>query len=106
MAPVTVARRPGQGRLQAVVPSRQLIDRVRVALSVGQTIRAVVGGSPVAFGQLHPADHIAYLYCHSAHARRGYAAAILAVKSGARAVLAMARFSSTENELAVAERRR
>lgn len=54
------------------------LEQFRVALSAGQTICAVVGGSPVAFGQLHPADHIAYLYCHSAHARRGYASAILA----------------------------
>ena len=30
------------------------------------------------FGQVHPSDHIAYLSCHSDHARRGYATAILA----------------------------
>ncbi|MFO7642214.1 MAG: GNAT family N-acetyltransferase, partial [Candidatus Competibacteraceae bacterium] len=53
--------------------------------AAGQTICVVVDGSPVAFGQIHPADHIAYLYCHSAHARRGYGAAILAALE-ARAV--------------------
>ena len=54
------------------------LEQFRVALSAGQTICAVVDGSPVAFGQRNPADHLAYLYCHSAHARRGYASAILA----------------------------
>jgi len=31
----------------------------------------------VAFGQLHPADHVEYLYCHSRGRGRGHAAAIL-----------------------------
>ena len=54
------------------------LEQFRVTLSAGQTICAVVDGSLVAFGQRNPADHLAYLYCHSAHARRGYASAILA----------------------------
>lgn len=53
------------------------LEQFRVTLSEGQTICAVVDGSPVAFGQRNPADHLAYLYCHSAHARRGHASAIL-----------------------------
>lgn len=53
------------------------LESFRAALSEGLTLCAEVGGAPVAFGQLHPNDHIAYLYCHSAHARRGYASMIL-----------------------------
>ncbi len=49
----------------------------RVELSEGLTLCADVDGAPVAFGQLNPEDHVAYLYCHPAHARRGYATAIL-----------------------------
>lgn len=65
-----------QTRVWALHPED--LEQFRAALSAGRTICAVVDGSPVAFGQLHPADHLAYLYCHSAHARRGYASTILA----------------------------
>jgi putative acetyltransferase len=65
-----------QTRVWALHPED--LEPFRGALSAGQTICAVVDGSPVAFGQRNPADHLAYLYCHSAHARRGYASAILA----------------------------
>jgi putative acetyltransferase len=54
------------------------LERFRATLGEGLTLCAEVDQAPVAFGQLHPPDHIAYLYCHSAHARRGYAAGILA----------------------------
>jgi putative acetyltransferase len=54
------------------------LERFRAALAEGLTLCAEVDGAPVAFGQLHPPDHIAYLYCHSAHVRRGHAAKILA----------------------------
>jgi len=54
------------------------MEPFRATLSAGQTICGVDDGSPVAFGQLNPMGHIAYLYCHSAHARRGHASAILA----------------------------
>lgn len=54
------------------------LEEFRASLARGLTVCSVVDGNPVAFGQLHPDDHIAYLYCHSAHARRGYASAILA----------------------------
>lgn len=53
-------------------------ERFRSDLSDGFTLCVVVRGAPVAFGQLNPVDHIAYLYCHSEHARQGYASAILA----------------------------
>jgi putative acetyltransferase len=65
-----------QARVWAMYPDDP--DDFRGALSQGVTICAVADNAPVAFGQIHPADHIAYLYCHSAHARRGYASAILA----------------------------
>jgi putative acetyltransferase len=67
---------PEQTRMWAMYPED--LEKFRATLSEGLTICAVVDDSPVAFGQIHPADHIAYLYCHSAHARRGYAATILA----------------------------
>lgn len=67
---------PEQTRVWAMHPED--LEEFRAALSEGLTICAVVDDSPVAFGQIHPADHIAYLYCHSAHARRGYATGILA----------------------------
>ena len=65
-----------QARVWAMHPED--VEEFRATLSEGVTVCAVVDDSPVAFGQMHPADHIAYLYCHSAHARRGYATAILA----------------------------
>jgi putative acetyltransferase len=54
------------------------LERFRAALAEGLTLCVEVDGAPVAFGQIHPPDHIAYLYCHSAHARRGHASMILA----------------------------
>ena len=54
-------------------------EQFRETLSEGLTVCAVVDGPPVAFGQLNPMDHIVYMYCHPAHARRGFASAILAV---------------------------
>lgn len=54
------------------------LEEFRSLLSRGLTLCAVQDRQPVAFGQLHPGDHIAYLYCHSDHARRGLASSILA----------------------------
>jgi putative acetyltransferase len=65
-----------QTRVWAMHPED--LERFRAALADGFTVCAVVDDSPVAFGQLNPVDHLAYLYCHSAHARRGLASAILA----------------------------
>jgi putative acetyltransferase len=42
----------------------------------GRTVVAEAGGNPVAFGQLDPVDHIAFLYCRGAWSRRGVASAI------------------------------
>lgn len=67
---------PEQTRVWAMHPEN--LEEFRSTLSEGLTICAVVGDSPVAFGQINPPDHIAYLYCHSEHARSGYASAILA----------------------------
>ena len=66
-----------QTRVWAMHPKD--IDEFRVTLSEGLTLCAVVDDTLVAFGQLNPTDHVAYLYCGSAHARRGYASAILGV---------------------------
>jgi len=63
-----------QTRVWALYPED--VEEFRDALSEGLTVCAVDDGSPVAFGQLDPPDHITYLYCHSAYARRGYASAI------------------------------
>lgn len=65
-----------QTRVWAMHPED--LEEFRAGLSEGLTICAVVDDSPVAFGQINPPDHIAYLYCHSGHARSGYASAILA----------------------------
>jgi putative acetyltransferase len=65
-----------QTRVWAMHPEN--LEEFRATLSEGLTICAVVDDSPVAFGQLHPSDHIAYLYCRSGHARNGHASAILA----------------------------
>lgn len=48
-------------------------------LARGVTLCVTVGETPVAFGQLYPDDHVAYLYCHPDHAGQGHAGAILAV---------------------------
>jgi putative acetyltransferase len=53
------------------------LDQFRASLSQGLTLCADVDGAAVAFGQVHPTDHIAYLYCHSAHARHGHGSRIL-----------------------------
>lgn len=65
-----------QTRIWAIHPED--LDEFRMALSHGFTVCALVSDSPVAFGQMNPANHVAYLYCHSAYARLGYASAILA----------------------------
>lgn len=53
------------------------MEEFRATLAEGLTLCAVSDGVPIAFGQLYPDDHISFLYCHPAHARRGYATAIL-----------------------------
>ena len=45
-------------------------------LAQGITLVALDEGQPVAFGQLHPVDHVAFLYTASRQGRRGYATAI------------------------------
>lgn len=49
----------------------------RRTLLQGLTLCAMENDTPVAFGQLNPADHIAFLYCHPRFARRGFASALL-----------------------------
>ncbi|HRQ05883.1 MAG TPA: acetyltransferase [Nitrosomonas halophila] len=51
----------------------------RRMLAKGVTICAVIDSVPVAFGQLYPVDHIAYMYCHPDHARCGLGSAILSM---------------------------
>ncbi|MGG7056398.1 acetyltransferase [Nitrosomonas sp. ANs5] len=54
-------------------------EAFRRTLAKGVTLCAVIDGVPAAFGQLHPVDHIAYMYCHPDHARRGLGSAILSM---------------------------
>jgi len=55
------------------------LDAFRATLAQGMTLVAEVNGVISAFGQLHPWDHIAYLYCAGVHVGKGHASAIYAV---------------------------
>jgi putative acetyltransferase len=62
------------------------LDCFSAPLAGGITLCVEIDQQPVAFGQLHPVNHVAYLYCSSAHARCGSATAILnALEEHARA---------------------
>lgn len=52
------------------------IEEFRTRLARGLTLVAQADESVAAFGQLEPDDHIAFIYCASAYARRGFASAI------------------------------
>ena len=52
------------------------IEEFRSRLSRGLTVVAQEAEETVAFGQLDPPDHIAFLYCASGFSRRGIASAI------------------------------
>jgi putative acetyltransferase len=52
------------------------IEAFRRSLQQGLTLVALVDEQLVAFGQLHPLDHIAFLYTASQVARQGYATKI------------------------------
>jgi putative acetyltransferase len=52
------------------------IEAFRHLLNRGITLVAVQGERVVAFGQLNPPDHIAFLYTATAYARLGYASEI------------------------------
>lgn len=45
-------------------------------LSRGVTLVAEDDAGPIAFGQLEPEDHLAFLYCATAYSRRGVASSI------------------------------
>ena len=64
-------------------------------LARGGVIVADAESVVVAFGQLEPSDHVAFLYCKGAFARRGLASAIYA-KMEARAEAAGAKELRTE----------
>lgn len=53
-------------------------DEFRSRLALGATLVCEVDGSVVAFGQLEPTHHVAFLYCHPDYTRRGLATAIYA----------------------------
>lgn len=53
------------------------LEVFRRELARGLTLCAVAVDAPVAFAQLHPLDHIAYLYCHPAYAGQGLGSALL-----------------------------
>ncbi len=52
------------------------LEEFREKLSRGVTLVAESAGQPVAFGQLDPSDHVEFLYCRTAYARRGIASII------------------------------
>jgi putative acetyltransferase len=52
------------------------IEEFRARLSRGYTLIAEEDGRMIAFGQLDPVDHIAFLYCRGADGRRGIGTAI------------------------------
>ena len=52
------------------------IEEFRQTLQQGLTLVAVADGQLVAFGQLNPLNHIAFLYTASQAARQGYATEI------------------------------
>lgn len=52
------------------------LDLFRERIKQGLTLVVELGQEIAAFGQLHPVDHIALLYTHPAHARRGLARTI------------------------------
>jgi len=53
-------------------------DDFRRRLARGGVVVAEVAGVLAAFGQLEPGDHVAFLYCQGAYARRGLSSAIYA----------------------------
>jgi putative acetyltransferase len=63
-----------QVRIWASYPSDG--DDFRGRLARGGVVVAEIAGEVAAFGQLEPADHVAFLYCKGAFARRGLASAI------------------------------
>jgi len=64
-----------QVRVWALYPDS--MDEFRERLSRGFTLVAEAGANgPVAFGQLDPEDHVAFLYCAPSSTRRGIASAI------------------------------
>jgi putative acetyltransferase len=52
------------------------LDGFRQVLAQGLTLVAVKGADRVAFGQLHPWDHVALLFTAPAYARQGHATAL------------------------------
>lgn len=61
------------------------MEEFRARMSRGLTLVAEVEGRVVAFGQLEPEDHLAFLYCSTDYARRGIGTEIYA-RLEARAV--------------------
>jgi putative acetyltransferase len=63
-----------QVRVWALYPDD--MEEFRTRLARGVTLVAEEGKEVVAFGQLEPIDHIAFIYCASSFSRRGIASAI------------------------------
>jgi putative acetyltransferase len=62
------------------------MEEFRIRMSRGLTLVAEEEGRKIAFGQLEPDDHLAFLYCSAANARRGIGSAIYsALEAHARA---------------------
>lgn len=54
------------------------VNEFRKRVSLGVTVVAEADARLVAFGQLHPINHIELIYCATAYARRGIASSICA----------------------------
>ncbi|MBD2314461.1 GNAT family N-acetyltransferase [Desertifilum sp. FACHB-1129] len=54
----------------------QDLEQFRTLLGIGLTLVAVEDTQFAAFGQLHPLNHIAFLYTASRYGKKGYATAI------------------------------
>lgn len=53
------------------------IEAFGESLGAGVTLVAEIDGVAAAFAQLHPADHVQFLYCHGDYVRRGLATTLL-----------------------------
>ncbi|MGF1678853.1 MAG: GNAT family N-acetyltransferase [Candidatus Methylacidiphilales bacterium] len=68
---------PHQVEVWAAYPED--IEEFRGRLSRGHTLVAEIDGEVVAFGQIEPSDHIAFLYCVGRESRKGICSEILHV---------------------------
>ena len=66
----------GAAQVEAWAAAVQDLDWFQRSLEQGVTLVAIAEAQIAAFGQLHPLDHVAFLYTASRFARQGYATEI------------------------------